>query len=347
MLFVDGVIDILDELGNDFVDAVILVGGFLGGAGNDQRRARFVDQDGVDFVDDAEVMAALDAIGEIVLHVVAQIIEAEFVVGAVGDVGGVGVAALHVVEIVNDDADGEAEHFVDGAHPFGVASGEVIVDGDDVDAASGERVQICGKGGDQRFSFAGFHLGDFAFVQNHAADQLHVEMAHVELAAADFADEGERGHENGCERFLHFGAVFGIFYVDALQLRRDLHLQFGGLNAEVLVGELLHFRLERVDLRDERLELLDVALVLRPDEKRNYIFNKPIGIHAFVLDACFRASVASLSYGRSFIVIQGAAQSAGNLHWTFPSAARGRCRVYSNLFARCGAKRGIALIPND
>ena len=94
MLFVDGVVDFLDELGNDFVDAVVLVGGFFRGAGNDQRRARFVDEDGVDFVDDGEMMAALHAIGEIVLHVVAEIVEAEFVVGAVGDVRAVGGAAL-------------------------------------------------------------------------------------------------------------------------------------------------------------------------------------------------------------------------------------------------------------
>ena len=90
MLFVEGVVDVLDQLGDDFVDLVVLVGGFFGRTGNDERGARFVDQDGVDFVDDAEVMSALDAIREVVLHVVAQIVEAELVVGAVGDVGGVG-----------------------------------------------------------------------------------------------------------------------------------------------------------------------------------------------------------------------------------------------------------------
>ena len=46
------------------VDAVILVGGFLGRAGNDQRGARFVDQDRVHFVDHGEVVAALHAIVE-------------------------------------------------------------------------------------------------------------------------------------------------------------------------------------------------------------------------------------------------------------------------------------------
>ncbi len=139
-LFVDGVINIENQLGDNFVNAVILVGGFFRGAGNDERRARFVNQDRVHFVDDAELMAALDAVFEIVLHVVAEIIEAELVVGAEGDVGGVGGAPLSVIEIVDDDADGEAEELVDGAHPFGVAAGQVVVDGDDVNAAAGERV---------------------------------------------------------------------------------------------------------------------------------------------------------------------------------------------------------------
>ena len=42
----------------------------------------------------AVVVAALDAVLDVELHVVAQVVEAELVVGAVGDVGGVGVAAL-------------------------------------------------------------------------------------------------------------------------------------------------------------------------------------------------------------------------------------------------------------
>jgi len=55
------------------------------------------------------------------LHVVAQVVEAELVVGAVGDVGGVGVAPLVIVEAVDDAADGEAEKAVDLPHPLAVA----------------------------------------------------------------------------------------------------------------------------------------------------------------------------------------------------------------------------------
>src|ERR1700730_6801215 len=61
MLFIYREINVLDELRNDFVDLEILVRGFFGRAGDDERGARFVDQDGVDFVHDSEVMAALHA----------------------------------------------------------------------------------------------------------------------------------------------------------------------------------------------------------------------------------------------------------------------------------------------
>jgi hypothetical protein len=93
-------------------------------------------------------------------YVVAQIVEAVFVVGAVGDVAGIGRAAFLVGDAVDDDAGGEAEEAVELAHRRGVALGEVVVDGDDMHALAGERVQVDGEGGHQRLAFAGLHLGD-------------------------------------------------------------------------------------------------------------------------------------------------------------------------------------------
>ena len=109
-----------------------------------------------------------------------------------------------VVEIVHDDADGEPEEFVDGAHPGGVALGEIVVDGDDMDAAAGERVEIDGKRRHQRLAFAGLHLGDAALMQHHAADQLHVEMALADGALGGLADGGEGFRDQILER----GALF-------------------------------------------------------------------------------------------------------------------------------------------
>src|SRR6267154_6759642 len=166
MLFVDGVVDIANQLGNDFVDLEIFVGGLFGWAGDDQRGARLVDQDGVNFVDDGEVVTALNAVGEVVLHVVAKIVETEFVIGAVSDVGSIGGATLLVVEVVHDHADGKAEGAIERAHPFSVAAGEIIVYGDDVHASASQGVQGGGQSGHESFAFAGFHLGDFSVVQD-------------------------------------------------------------------------------------------------------------------------------------------------------------------------------------
>ena len=97
-------------------------------------------------------------------------------------------------------ADAHAEEAVDLAHPFGVALGEIVVDGDDMHALAGERVEIDGERGDERLAFAGAHLGDRAFVQHHAADELNVEMALAERALGRLAHRGEGGDEQIVER---------------------------------------------------------------------------------------------------------------------------------------------------
>src|SRR5260370_31664663 len=74
------------EAWDDAVDLVILIGRFLAGTGDDERRARFVDEDGIDFVDDGVIVPSLHAIVDAELHVVAEIVEPVFVVGSVGAV---------------------------------------------------------------------------------------------------------------------------------------------------------------------------------------------------------------------------------------------------------------------
>ena len=133
---------------------------------------------------------------------------------------GVGDLPLGVVQVVLDDADRHAEEAVDAAHPLGVAAGQVVVHRDDVDALALERVQVGGQRGDERLAFAGLHLGDLALVQHAAADELHVEVPHVEHAAAGFADDGER---------------LGQQVVERLALGEPL-AELGGLRAQLLVA---------------------------------------------------------------------------------------------------------------
>ena len=119
-----------------------------------------------------------------------------------------------------------AEELVDAAHPLGVALGQIIVDRDHVDALAFERVQVAGQRGDQRFAFAGSHFSDPAAVQNDAADQLHVEVPHVQDAASGFAADGEGFNQQVVQR---------LAVCDAL-------LEFHGFLGQLGVGELLKSR---------------------------------------------------------------------------------------------------------
>ena len=91
----------------------------VGASGDDQRRASLVDQDRVDLVDDGERVAALHLVFRRDRHVVAQVVEAELVVGAVRDAGRVGPPfRLVVVDVGDDGADLEPEEPVQLPHPL-------------------------------------------------------------------------------------------------------------------------------------------------------------------------------------------------------------------------------------
>ncbi len=91
----------------------------------------------------------------------------------------------------NHHTNAHAEERVDLAHPFGVTACEVVIDGHDMHTLAGERVQVGRERGHQGLTLAGTHLGDLAVVQHHAADQLHIEMAHVQRAPGGLAHHGE------------------------------------------------------------------------------------------------------------------------------------------------------------
>src|SRR5205085_94773 len=118
-------------------EVVVDPGGSLRLARDDQRRPRLVDQDRVDLVHDRVAVAALDDPVEGDGHVVAQVVEAELGVRAVGDFRVVRLFALGERHHVLDVGGAHAELLVDGPHPAGVALGEVVVDRDQVDAVAG------------------------------------------------------------------------------------------------------------------------------------------------------------------------------------------------------------------
>ena len=78
---------------DDLVDLLVEIRTPFGRTRDDERGARLVDEDGVDLVDDRVEGVALHALLGHEGHVVAQIVEPELVVGAVGDVRRIGLLA--------------------------------------------------------------------------------------------------------------------------------------------------------------------------------------------------------------------------------------------------------------
>jgi len=96
-----------------------------------------------------------------------------------------------------------------------------------MNAASRERVEIDGGGGDEGLAFAGLHLGDLALMQHHAAHQLDIEMALAQGPARGLADRGK-------------GVGQEVVQIGALG---QLLPEFGRAGAQGLVGEVLDRRL--------------------------------------------------------------------------------------------------------
>jgi hypothetical protein len=191
--------------------------GVRDGAGDDERGPGLVDEDGVHLVHDGVVVAALDElVGVDDERVVAEVVEPELVVRAVGDIGAVGGSALGGVRLVAVDAvHGQAVVLVDRPHPLRVALGEVGVDGDEVDAAPDEGVEVDRGDGDEGLPLARLHFGHAPAVEDDPADELDVVGDHVpgdrgapglprlpDEAAAGILDHGEGLREELLEGVL-------------------------------------------------------------------------------------------------------------------------------------------------
>src|SRR6266545_4124739 len=222
-------------------EVVVELRGGLGLAGDDQRRTCLVDQDRVDLVHDRVAVTALDGAVERDGHVVAQVVEAELGIRPVRDVGRVGLFPLRERHHVLDVGDRHTEALVDAAVPLGVALGEVVVDGDEVDALALERVQVEREAGDERLAFARLHLGDVALVEDDSAHQLDVEHPLARFAQARLSDGRERLEEQ---------------VLECLAVLQSLP-ELGRLGAQLLVGERLEVRLERGDVGRLLLQALE------------------------------------------------------------------------------------------
>ena len=101
-------------------------------AGNDQRRTRFIDQDRVDLIHQRIVQFTLYALFRAERHVIAQVVKAVFVVGAVSDVGGVSFTFCWGRHARQVNTDAHPEEFKQRAVVFSITLRQIVVHCDDV-----------------------------------------------------------------------------------------------------------------------------------------------------------------------------------------------------------------------
>ena len=145
---------------------------------------------------------------------------------------------------------GHAEHVVDRLHPERVAPGEIVVDGDEVHPRPPSELSTTAVVAVSVLPSPVFISAIAAVVEDHAADQLHVEVAHSHRPLAGLAHERE---------------AFGQQIVEALTALRALP-EGVGAGAQLLVIVMLELGLERVDQTDTLLvafELLCLAQAKR------------------------------------------------------------------------------------
>src|SRR5690606_33976816 len=137
------------------------------------------------------------------------------------------------------------EKTIDLPHPVGIALGEVVVDGDDVNTLSRQRIEVDRQRRDQPLAFTGFHLGDIALVKHHTTDKLHVEVALSERPLGRFAYRRKRLNED----IVQCGAVLEAF------------AKTGGASAQIGIGKFFYFHFQGIDGGNLGTETLDPALV--------------------------------------------------------------------------------------
>ena len=224
-------------------------------------------------------MLLLNHAFEVELHVVAQVVEAELVVSAIGDVGSVGFFALGIVHLVLDAADGKTEKLVDLAHPFGIATREVVVDGHHMAAASRQGVERHRQGRRQGLALPSAHFRNPSLVEHDTAHELYVEMPHAQRSLARLTDQCEDLLELGVEDALHqhaalAGVLRKVFRCRPYPVRNDRKTA-----AQLGIVKRLDLSLPGVDRLDDRFHALDVLLVLSAENDTHDFFDEIHPLH--------------------------------------------------------------------
>ena len=189
-------------------------------------------------------MASLNTLLLVLHHIVTQVVEAHFVVCAVGDICGIGFFSLCIFFFVNYKTYGETHETVNLAHPFAVTACKIIIDGNDMNTFARKTVEICGKGCNESFTFTRSHFGNSSLMKNDTADNLHGEMLHAEHAPRCLAAGGK---------------CFGENIIKSFAVCKTLS-EFGSFRLKLFVGKTGIFLFKVKHLVAKRTDALDFFL---------------------------------------------------------------------------------------
>ena len=122
------------------------------------------------------------------------------------------------------------------SHELAVALCEVVVDGNDVNALSGQAVQVGRQSRNEGLALAGFHLCDTSLMENDTADDLYGVMAYSYNSGGGLAAYRESVRQYLVKRFAGSQPV-----LQDTRLSLELLLAHGG----ILVREVEHSLLYR------------------------------------------------------------------------------------------------------
>ena len=80
---------------------------------------------------------------------------------------------------------------VELAHPLGIAPSQVVIDRHNVHATSRQRVEISRESRDQGLTLPGTHFSNLALMKHDPANELHVEVTHLQYPAPRLPDGSE------------------------------------------------------------------------------------------------------------------------------------------------------------
>ncbi len=302
-LLIDDVVRVPGQPRDHAIDPSIQLGRLRPGAGEDQRRARLVDEHAVRLVHDRVVQAPQDQPVGVIDRVIAQVIEPHLRVRRIRDVTPIGLLPLLVIQIVLDHPHRQPQRLVDRRHPVPVSLRQVVVVGQQVRALALQRVQVQRQHRDLGLPLTRPHLGDAAPVQHDRPHHLHIEVGHellplvphvllleAHLVLIGLAQRQDHIFRHGQPLSKH--AKTDLFssqlppghlahervgldqeIVERLPPRQPV-AELLRLGPHLLIGELLHLRAKRVDPADDAARPRQLS-PRRIEDEREYRHRSP------------------------------------------------------------------------